>query len=271
MNNKQDYFKKAELNESKHTGERVTNNVIDSYVLQRSLKVYNETAKRISGDLLEIGSGTAYATGMLAQHVTNLVIIDKFRPYEVVLQQSPNICFKQMVVPPLTGINSNSFDFVISFQVIEHIKRDDLFLEEIVRVLKPGGIFFVSTPNIETTLARNPYHVREYTLNQFKRLLSSRFEVIESLGIYGDNGVNEYYKANKEAIQRIRRFDPFGLEHRLPGWMLRIPFDILNTLNRRRLMKCNSNFIKTVSQESFFIKEADEYALDFFFIARKPL
>ena len=271
MKLKQAYSTRARQNESKHTGERVTIDVIDSYVLQRSLKVYNETAKRISGDLLEIGSGTAYATGMLAQHVTHLVIVDKFKPYEIMLKQSPNICFKQMVVPPLRGIHDSSFDFVISFQVIEHINRDDLFLDEIMRVLKPGGLFFVSTPNIETTLARNPYHVREYTLTQFKSLLSSRFEIVNSFGVYGDKEVNEYYKANKEAIQRIRRFDPLDLEHRLPAWLLKIPFDVLNTFNRKRLMKSNRNFIESVSQASFFLKEADENALDFYFIARKPL
>ena len=43
-----------------------------------------------------------------------------------------------MNVPPLK-FDDNSIDFVVTFQVIEHIKDDEKFIQEIHRVLKPGG------------------------------------------------------------------------------------------------------------------------------------
>ena len=61
------------------------------------------------------------------------------------------------MVPPL-DFPDRSFDCVISFQVIEHIKRDAEFVREIHRVLRPGGRFIVTTPNAPMSLTRNPWH-----------------------------------------------------------------------------------------------------------------
>jgi len=43
---------------------------------------------------------------------------------------------------------SNSFDTVVSWEVIEHIPRgsEEKMFSEVVRVLKPGGVFYISTP-----------------------------------------------------------------------------------------------------------------------------
>lgn len=41
----------------------------------------------------------------------------------------------------------NSFESVIASEVLEHIKRDDVVLKEVERVLKPGGIVMISVPN----------------------------------------------------------------------------------------------------------------------------
>ncbi|PIR43810.1 hypothetical protein COV24_01040 [candidate division WWE3 bacterium CG10_big_fil_rev_8_21_14_0_10_32_10] len=43
---------------------------------------------------------------------------------------------------------SNFFDLVISGEVIEHVKDTDVYLEEINRILKKGGYFILSTPNL---------------------------------------------------------------------------------------------------------------------------
>jgi 2-polyprenyl-3-methyl-5-hydroxy-6-metoxy-1,4-benzoquinol methylase len=46
------------------------------------------------------------------------------------------------------SFNDNFFDLIIAGEIIEHIYDTDFFLEEIYRLLKPGGCFLISTPNI---------------------------------------------------------------------------------------------------------------------------
>lgn len=48
------------------------------------------------------------------------------------------------------GIKDNSYDVVISNQVIEHIVDIDNFISEINRVLKPGGYCVISTENLSS-------------------------------------------------------------------------------------------------------------------------
>lgn len=45
-------------------------------------------------------------------------------------------------------IKDNSFDFVYSVQVLEHLFYPEKFLKEVHRVLKPRGILILSTPNL---------------------------------------------------------------------------------------------------------------------------
>ena len=66
--------------------------------------------------------------------------------------------------------------------VIGHIKKDHLFIQEVKRILKPGGKLIIATPNILMSLTRNPWHVREYTPAQFDTLLSRYFRSVEKVG-----------------------------------------------------------------------------------------
>ncbi|MCL0094966.1 class I SAM-dependent methyltransferase [Dehalococcoidia bacterium] len=75
---------------------------------------------------------------------------------------------------------SHSFDVVISFETIEHLKEPERFLFECKRVIKKGGIFICSTPNkrITTPIFRkpsNPYHVKEFYPKEFCDLVGSYF------------------------------------------------------------------------------------------------
>jgi 2-polyprenyl-3-methyl-5-hydroxy-6-metoxy-1,4-benzoquinol methylase len=93
---------------------------------------------------------------------------------------------------------NNFFDVVIAGEIIEHIYDTDFFLEEIYRILKPGGKVLVSTPNIASLGRRlfllfgiNPIielspnesdssgHIRYFTFKTLRRLLQKhKFGVI---------------------------------------------------------------------------------------------
>ncbi len=95
-----------------------------------------------------------------------------------------------------TGLPDNYADVFISLETIEHLKQDEAFVEEIFRVLKPGGVLICSTPNRDITnpgtiisdAPWNPHHIREYNFEEFKALLESR---LETVAIHGQNPISK--------------------------------------------------------------------------------
>ena len=253
-----------------HTAERVSQrDASDNYVFQRSLLAYVYAAERVAGRVLEIGTGSGYGVEVIAPKAEHFLTVDKHTPSSELIEAHPNVEFCAMTVPPLAGIADESVDCVISFQVIEHIKQDSEFVREVHRVLRKGGKFIVSTPNRTMSLTRNPWHVREYTPEEFEGLLKGSFESVEPLGVEGNAKVWEYYEQNRKGVERITRFDPLDLQHRLPRWMLQIPYDLLNRLNRRRLLADNTDLTTGIKMEDYAVVPVHEQCFDLLYIATK--
>ena len=252
------------------TAERASQaSTVDNYVYQRCLFAYHECRARLSGRVLEIGTGSGLGLEVLSGACDELVTIDKYAT-GLDLSVYPNVHFIQMEIPPLKGLADNSFDHVISFQVIEHIEDDAHFLQEISRVLKPGGTAILTTPNRLQSLTRNPWHVREYTGDELERLMLGKgFSKVERLGTFGSKKVNEYIDLNKKSVHRITRFDIFKLQYRLPRKWLQIPYDLFNRLNRNMIAGSNENLNSSISTEDFFVGGQNDECLDLFFIGMK--
>ena len=103
--------------------------------------------------------------------------VDKFETnIPKLVRDNNDIIFHKMEIPPLDNIEANSIDFVVTFQVIEHIEDDNYFLKEIYRVLKPGVKLLLTTPNKLMSLSRNPWHIREYSPTEMKNIIRSQHE-----------------------------------------------------------------------------------------------
>lgn len=248
------------------TAERVSRDVTDNFVFQRSKLAYVEASRRVAGDVLEIGTGTGYGIDIIAPQCRRFVTMDKTRSEELAAMPA-NVEFVQGVVPPLPFADE-SFDYVVSFQVIEHIRRDREFVREVRRVLKKGGKFIVSTPNRPMSLTRNPWHVREYTLDEFGALLSE-FADVEAMGVAGNERVWSYYEKNRESVRRITRYDILRMQWWMPRWVLQIPYDILNRLNRRRLHSENKTLTENIAMEDYSLQKVDNRCFDLFYVATK--
>ena len=55
----------------------------------------------------------------------------------------------------LIPLHDNCVEVVVSFETIEHVPDPGAFLDECVRVLKPGGIIIISTPNKDVYSGRS--------------------------------------------------------------------------------------------------------------------
>jgi len=257
------------------TAERVSSSDIsDNYVFQRSKLAYVEAIKRIveakGKKVLEIGSGDGYGIKIIAPEVEELLTIDKFKSKVVNELGYPNVRFKQINVPPLTGIPDRYFDFVVSFQVIEHIPNDKFFVKEIARVLKPNGQFIVTTPNKKMSITRNPWHVREYYLEELGNLLLREFKQVEKLGVSGNDKIMKYYNKNIESVKKITKFDVFNMQWWLPRQLLQIPYDILNRRNRKKLLNQDNDLVKSIKMEDYIVEQAHEKCFDWLYIASNP-
>ena len=243
--------------------------VSDNPIHQRLLKPYVWVQDKVGKQIAEIGCGDGRGVEMLAPSAQRYIALDKNT--DAIKNRVETIGQVELIeanIPPLP-LPDNSFDTVISFQVIEHILDDTRYLEEIYRILKPGGVVYITTPNRPMSLTRNPWHIREYTASELLNLAQAIFDEAQMKGIGGNEKVMQYYAENKASVERITRYDVLNLQHRLPADLLKIPYEIMNRLNRNLLKKENSGLVTDISHEDYLVTETGEEALDLFLIAKK--
>ncbi|PGH38917.1 MAG: SAM-dependent methyltransferase [Candidatus Nephrothrix sp. EaCA] len=242
----------------------------DNPIHQRLLYPYVQAAEMAKGSLLEVGCGEGRGVPCLMPRVSEYTAIDRNAEAIAGLQkqfpQGKYICDS---FPPLRHFEAHSFDFAVSFQVIEHIKNDALFLSEISRVLKPGGLAMLTTPNRPMSLSRNPWHIREYAPEELAQKAQPYFSRLSMKGISGNQKVMAYYEQNKKSVEKIMKWDVLKLQYRLPGQLLRIPYEILNRMNRNKLKNTHSDLTLSINHTDFFLTENAEQGIDLFLIAQK--
>jgi SAM-dependent methyltransferase len=242
----------------------------DNPIHQRLLKAYVLAPQFVSGNLLEVGCGEGRGIDWLLPVVKQYTAIDKIAPViEDLKKKYPQSLFYSGNIPPLSVFADGSFDSVVSFQVIEHIEDDNLFLKEIHRVLKPGGIALLTTPNRPLSLSRNPWHVREYTSDELTQLAKKYFRDVTMKGVGGNTKVMEYYERNKKSVAKLMRWDIFNLQYNLPASWLRVPYEFMNRLNRNKLKNASDELVASIRHEDYLLVDDATTALDLFLIVRK--
>jgi SAM-dependent methyltransferase len=242
----------------------------DNPIHQRLFKAYVVAKDYIRGHLLEVGCGEGRGIETMLPLANSFTAVDKIEPVINSLQQRfPTGKFMAMNIPPLSGLADNTYDSIVSFQVIEHIQNDTLFLKEIHRVLKPGGVALLTTPNRSMSLSRNPWHIREYLPQELANLAKKFFPEVDMKGITGNKKVMEYHEENRRSVNRIMRFDILNLQYRLPAFMLRLPFEILNRRNRNKLQSADNSLVATIHHDDYLVVDDATNALDLLLIVRK--
>jgi ubiquinone/menaquinone biosynthesis C-methylase UbiE len=168
-----------------HSGERVNPDFPDEN-FRNHFKVYELASQFVRDkDVLDCGSGTGYGSAYLAQQGARSVTgIDYSREavafarkrYSDKLLRFVEMDAQQMSLPDA------SFDFVFSSENLEHLPDPRANVSEIRRVLRPGGVALIATPNKEMFSPGGepiiPYHIKELYFEELRDLLKGFFREV---------------------------------------------------------------------------------------------
>jgi len=185
--------------------------------MQEHLDRYTFALGYVKGKrVLDAACGTGYGTRLLAQvadHVTGIDISPTAINHARKSYPAINLDFIECDVLALPFPDS-SFDVVVSFETVEHIREYRTFIRECRRVLTPNGILICSTPNSKISspdgVVKNPFHVVEFNPVQFTDLLLRDFALVE---MYGQNDVDSVKATICGCIVKIK--DLLGVNKRL--------------------------------------------------------
>ncbi|NIL96741.1 MAG: methyltransferase domain-containing protein, partial [Planctomycetales bacterium] len=112
---------------------------------RRLQMILKAAGSRIKGDVLVDGCGVGMYLERLARHGGRVVGLDiEFRRVQKARRRSRLVfCAAGETLP----LPDRSFDLVLSHEVLEHVEDDRAALEEMVRMLRPGGRIVLFTPN----------------------------------------------------------------------------------------------------------------------------
>jgi len=170
------------------TGERTLPDVPEeNYWFRRHLAVYEWIAERVGGlRVADLACGEGYGSDVLARAAADVVGVDanpEAHEHASSRYRRSNLRFERALVEDF----EDPCDAIVFLQTIEHIAAPEALLE---RFAARAPIAYVSTPN-RLTLAPpgaersdNPWHLREYTLAEYRELLEPRFERVEILGLF---------------------------------------------------------------------------------------
>ena len=170
------------------TGERtVPGLAVENYWFRRHEVVYRHCAPLCAGkDVLEAGCGEGYGADLLATGATRVVAVD----YDAATVAHVRTRYPAVEVMAANlaslPLADSSVDVVANFQVIEHLWDQTQFITECLRVVRPGGLLLISTPNRITftpgsDVPVNPFHTRELNAAELRELLTDGGFTVRSM------------------------------------------------------------------------------------------
>src|SRR6266702_5640433 len=140
--------------------------------------------------VLDLGTGAGYGAHRLAEAATEVIGVDvsaEAVAFATAHYAAPGLRYQQGDARALPFPDAR-FDLVVCFEVIEHLAEQEQVLREVRRVLAPGGILIISTPNrryyTDERNEHNEFHVREFDVPEFEELLAPFFPHV---GLYFQN------------------------------------------------------------------------------------
>jgi 2-polyprenyl-3-methyl-5-hydroxy-6-metoxy-1,4-benzoquinol methylase len=170
------------------TGERTLPDVpAENYWFRRHLVVYEWIAERCAGlKVVDMACGEGYGTEVLARRAREVTGVDanpEAYEHARLKYSRPGVRFVRNMVE----LHDEPCDAIVFLQTIEHMPDPEGVLR---RFREMADTVYVSTPNLLTLAppgaekSDNPWHLKEYRAEEFRRLCESVFGEVELLGLY---------------------------------------------------------------------------------------
>lgn len=169
-----------------YTGERIIPDLTeeDPILSEHLIRYYFAGQFVKNKTVLDIACGSGYGSAILkkegAAHVYGVDISKEATDYAKQRYGQDGIDFIQSDATNIP-LDDNSIDILVSFETIEHVENYKAFMSEITRVLKPDGVLVLSTPIKDTSPDNNPFHIKEFSLAEFTKLMSKNFRYAKPL------------------------------------------------------------------------------------------
>ncbi len=169
------------------TGERTLPDVPEeNYWYRRHLAVYEWIADRVTGrKVVDLACGEGYGSAVLARTAADVIGVDANPDafaHASAKYTTDNLAFRRELVESF----DEPRDAVVFLQTIEHIQDPDSLVAGFARI---APVSYISTPNLLTLAPEgaeksdNPWHIKEYRLEEYRAMLEPHFSRVEILGL----------------------------------------------------------------------------------------
>lgn len=133
--------------------------MIKKYLVKMYAKVREQNGKKIikmleanqNATLLDLGCDDGAWTIQLAKKINTKIIYGvEVVDSRIIKSQEKGIIITKTDLNSILPYANNYFDVIHANQVIEHLHNTDNFIDEIYRILKPGGYAIISTENLSS-------------------------------------------------------------------------------------------------------------------------
>ena len=159
-----------------------------------------------------MASGEGYGAATLARTAKSVIGVEanpEAFEHARLRYEQPGLSFERALVEHYG--QPEMCDAITFLQTIEHVANPEDVLRHFRTLLAPGGVLYVSTPNLLTIAPRgadkseNPWHLKEYRAHEFRALCESVFESVEIYGLYHAGRLRVHGLALSLGWDRIHR------------------------------------------------------------------
>ena len=162
--------------------ERIIPELVPKEMYEEHMDRYRFAEDYVKGKtVLDVGCGVGYGTYHLSKYAKRIIGVDKSEEaikYAKEHYKAENLSFIVGNCTHLPILDSESFDVIVSFEVIEHVRNYIAYLSEVSRLLRKDGVFICSTPDKNRFAVKDPYHIKEFTFEEFKETLRKFFSQV---------------------------------------------------------------------------------------------